>query len=84
VQGLVEASEGLIEICKHEERLRNYFAKNKFLAIFANYVKLWKDLAFIFTIILNIFILMSYSTLYGSRMYHQRLFMKGDMTEEDT
>jgi len=38
------------------------------LALFANYVKLWKDIAFIFTLILNIFIIGSFSDSYGDRM----------------
>lgn len=38
-----------------------FFSKNKFIAIFANYVVLWKDLAFILTLLLNLFIILSYS-----------------------
>lgn len=36
VSDLVAKSDSLIEICKHEERLKQYFSKNKFIAMFAN------------------------------------------------
>lgn len=48
-------------MCKHEEKLAVFFSKNKFIAIFANYVILWKDLAFILTLLLNLFIILSYA-----------------------
>ena len=37
------------------------FSKSKLLTLFAKYVKLWKDLAFLLTLVLNIFIIFSYS-----------------------
>ncbi|KRW98864.1 MIR motif [Pseudocohnilembus persalinus] len=92
VEGLVEKSYEYIEICKHEEYLNSFFQKNKFLAIFANYVKLWKDLAFILTLLLNVFILLSYSSVFpdddgsfdDSRMHEPRLFMMNSMTAKQT
>lgn len=45
------------------------------MALFANYVKLWKDLAFILTLVLNLFILLSYSVVYGDRLGTPILFM---------
>lgn len=73
-----------IEVCKHEERLDIFFSKNKMLSLFAKYDKLWKDLAFIFTIMLNFFILLSYSTVFGDRMEEPRLFMMDGITKEET
>lgn len=37
-----------------------FFSRNQFLAIFANYVILWKDLAFILTLLLNLLIILSF------------------------
>jgi len=74
----------LIEICSHEEWLKRYFAHNQFIALFANYVKLWKDLAFIFTLIINLFIVGSFSEKFGDRMHNYRLFMNPDYSEEQT
>lgn len=51
---------------KHEERLNNFFERNKIIAMFANYVDLWRDLAFLLTIVLNIFILMAFDSKNGS------------------
>lgn len=84
VQGLVEHFEQLIDVCKHEERLSIFFSKNQFVAIFANYVKLWKDIAFILSIVLNIFILMSYSSVFGSRINEPRLFLSNSIDKSDT
>jgi hypothetical protein len=73
VTDLVTEIEKLIEVCKHEEYLKKFFNKQKLLALFVNYVKLWKDLAFIFTIVLNIFIIFSFSDKFGSRLYFNKL-----------
>lgn len=74
VQNLINESDRLIEICKHEETLKRFFNQQKFIAIFANYVKLWKDLAYIFTLLLNLFIIGSFSNRYGDRMEDYHLF----------
>lgn len=56
-------------------RLNSKFTKNKFFALFANHVKLWKDLAFVCTLLLNFFILFSYSGAeQDERMKEPRLF----------
>jgi inositol 1,4,5-triphosphate receptor type 1/inositol 1,4,5-triphosphate receptor type 3 len=60
ISDLVDESQKIIEICKHEEELALFFSHNKFIAIFANYVILWKDLAFLLTLLLNIFIILSF------------------------
>lgn len=53
ISGLVDESHKIIEICKHEEELALFFSHNKFIAIFANYVTLWKDLAFLLVYFYN-------------------------------
>ena len=60
ISGLIEKADDIIDICKHEESLAIFFSHNKFLAIFANYVMLWKDLAFLLTLGINILIILSY------------------------
>ncbi|KAL4492562.1 hypothetical protein ABPG72_007675 [Tetrahymena utriculariae] len=57
---LVKKAPEIIEICKHEEQLSLFFNRNKFIGIFANSVDLWRDIAFMLTILINIFILVSY------------------------
>lgn len=47
ITGLIETTPSAIKVAKHELNLKMFFAKNKFIAIFANFVQLWKDLAFI-------------------------------------
>lgn len=84
VQYLVTESTKMIEICEHEETLRRIFQRQKFLALFANYVKLWKDLAFIFTLLLNLFIIGSFAEIDGDRMESYRLFQKDEYTSSQT
>lgn len=60
IQGLLDDSFKVIEVCKHEEELAQFFSRNKFIAIFANYVILWKDLAFLMTVWLNLLIILSF------------------------
>ena len=60
ITDLMAATPSIIEICIHEENLALFFKKNKFIAIFANYVVLWKDLAFLMTLVLNIVIIASF------------------------
>ena len=60
ISGLIEKADDIIDICKHEESLAIFFSHNKFLAIFANYVMLWKDLAFLLTLGINVLIILSY------------------------
>jgi len=56
----VDVSEELIQECRHEFKLKCFFANNKVLALFVDYVQLWKDLAFYLTLLINIFIFFSY------------------------
>ncbi|CAD8103545.1 unnamed protein product [Paramecium sonneborni] len=85
VQFLVQESERLIEICEHEEQLRRIFQRQKFLALFANYVKLWKDLAFLFTLLLNLFIIGSFAENdSGNRLTDFRLFRNEKYSPQQT
>ena len=43
-----------------EEKLFIFFNNNKIIALFANYVNLWKDFCFILTLIINFTIITSY------------------------
>ena len=45
---------------KLEERISNFFSKNKFIALFVSYVDLWKDLCFLMTLIINFMIFASF------------------------
>ncbi|EGR32738.1 MIR domain protein [Ichthyophthirius multifiliis] len=83
-----EASE-IIEICRHEYRLKKLFQTNKLLALFANYVKLWKDLSFLFGLTLNIIIFFSFATSESSTLYQRimedyQLFQQTQYTREFT
>lgn len=49
-----------MDVAKHEEELTQFFNQNKFVALFAKYVILWKDLCFLLTLVLNVFIILSY------------------------
>lgn len=60
VSALVESTQNIIDVCKHEEDLNQLFNQNKFIALFAKYVILWKDLSFLLTLILNVFVILSY------------------------
>jgi len=62
VEGLVKESEAIIDVCQHELRLKAFFNRRKLIAVFANFVNLWKDLAFLLSITLNLMILGAYST----------------------
>lgn len=46
---------------QHEETLKIFFEKNQFIALFAQYVGLWKEIAFILTLVLNLFVLASFA-----------------------
>lgn len=64
--GLIQSSNEIIRIMQHEEKLDYFFNKNKFVALFATHVNLWKDLAFTVALVVNFFILSSYSVYYGN------------------
>ena len=58
---LMEQSEEIENIIKHEERLRILFNRSPILSIFANHRKLWEQCVFISTLSINFMILLSYS-----------------------
>lgn len=76
---LVSETKKLIKICENEEKLKIYFSQNKIVALFANYVNLWKDIAFLLSLLLNLFIVTSFSTYFGDRMEGERLFLSADI-----
>lgn len=76
---LVSETKKLIKICENEEKLKIYFSQNKIVALFANYVNLWKDIAFLLSLLLNLFIITSFSTYFGDRMEGERLFLSADI-----
>ena len=82
VSDLVESGEDLIEICKNEFWLKS--SNNKLLTFFGQYVKLFKDLAFLFTLIINLIIFLSFGNKYGDRMLNYQLFMMDDYSKKDT
>lgn len=83
ISGLCEITPSLIDVAKHEEKLFNFFKSNKIIAVFANKVVLWKDLAFLQTIILNIIILLSFGgNTDEDRLYNPILFLKYDTAED--
>jgi len=66
VEGLIKESEQIIDVCKHELKLKVFFNKRKLVAVFANFVNLWKDLAFLLSITLNLMIMGAYSIRFGA------------------
>ncbi|EWS73528.1 inositol-triphosphate type 1 protein (macronuclear) [Tetrahymena thermophila SB210] len=63
IQTVIDKYKKVIDICKHEEKLSLFFNRNKIVSIFANYVDMWREIAYIITVTLNIFIIISYSEL---------------------
>ncbi|KAL4438749.1 hypothetical protein ABPG74_013422 [Tetrahymena malaccensis] len=63
IQTVIDKYKRVIDICKHEEKLSLFFNRNKIVSIFANYVDMWREIAYIITVTLNIFIIISYSEL---------------------
>ncbi|CAD8131502.1 unnamed protein product [Paramecium pentaurelia] len=61
VQDLMEKSPELIQIMRHEEEMNRFYKQYKIIGFFANYIQLWKDLAFYLTLIINIMIIGSFS-----------------------
>lgn len=61
---LMEDSDYMIRVMKHEENLRRLFKKSKLLAIIAQHGSLWEDLSFYCACALNFIILVSYSQIF--------------------
>ena len=45
---------------------------------------MWKDIGFLMTIILNIFIFLSFSDRFNDRFYKYHLFNREDISEDTT
>jgi len=61
VEELMVAAPLFIKIMKHEETLRVFFNKNRFIGILVNQEKLWKNCAFFINILINLIIIVSYT-----------------------
>jgi inositol 1,4,5-triphosphate receptor type 1/inositol 1,4,5-triphosphate receptor type 3 len=61
VQGLVERNSEYIKIMIHEEKMKLFYYQYPVVGFFANYIQLWKDIAYYLTLLLNIIIIMSFS-----------------------
>lgn len=61
----MDASNDLIEIMIHEEDMKTFYTKNRIIGFFANYIQLWKDIAYYLTLILNLFIISSFAISNG-------------------
>ncbi|CAD8075036.1 unnamed protein product [Paramecium sonneborni] len=46
---------------RHEEEMNRFYKQYKIVGFFANYIQLWKDLAFYLTLIINIMIIASFA-----------------------
>ena len=82
VSDLVEKSDELIEICKHEQWLKK--SKNPFLKFFYNYIPTFKEISFIMTLLINMTIMLSYSDQYGDRLVDVHLYRMPDYTVKRT
>lgn len=90
VSGLVQNSEEIIRTMEYEYKLEKFFNEYKLISLFANHVTLWQDLSFTIAIIVNFFILVSYSSKFSDeedplrrRMLHPRLFLDEKVTHTD-
>lgn len=84
VQALMGQCDNFLEVMEFDKWLQNYFNKNKIVAILANYVSMWKDIGFLMTIILNVFIFLSFSDRFNDRFYNYRLFNSESISEDTT
>ncbi|KAL4511687.1 hypothetical protein ABPG72_012532 [Tetrahymena utriculariae] len=66
LSALMDKSDFMIKIMKHEERLRLLFQNNKALGFLASHVRLWEKIAFFFACAINIIILFSYSSFFAT------------------
>lgn len=80
----MKASNYFIQVCKHEEKLNIFFNKNQFFGIFAYNIKLWKSISFMLSVIINVFIIMSYASIFGSRLGSPRLIMSNSISVDKT
>lgn len=62
VEELIAAAPSFIKVMKHQEKLRLFFNKNKFIGMIANHEKLWKKCAFYINLMINFIIIVSYTS----------------------
>ncbi|KAM3129288.1 hypothetical protein pb186bvf_018575 [Paramecium bursaria] len=86
VQDLMDRSSEFIEKMIHEENMRLIYQKYKLIGFFANYVQLWKDLAYYLTIILNLIVITSYAheTGDGNQLSDVQFFRDESYTLDQT
>ena len=63
---LLVKAESIIEQIQHEHKLLNLIQNNKFISLFASKVYIWREIAFVLTIALNLCVLLSYSIYHGN------------------
>jgi inositol 1,4,5-triphosphate receptor type 1/inositol 1,4,5-triphosphate receptor type 3 len=81
---LVDVAPELIEEMKHEHRLNKLLSKNFCIKLIAKHVRLWRELAWYMTLLLNFFILASYSTYSTDRTTEPSLFYVESKGTEDS
>ena len=75
----MESSYDIIKTCRHEYNLIN--SKSKIIITLNKFVKLWSDTAFISTLILNLFLFLSFSNSFGDRLHDTKLFNREDISK---
>ena len=60
IQFFIEKSGEMIEEMQHEFRLSKFYNKYKIVSFFTSHVTVWKELAFMMTLLLNFFIIASF------------------------
>jgi hypothetical protein len=78
LQGLVNETTKIIEEYKHEHRLNKVFKKYKLLNFITANNSLWKDLAFMNTLLINFLILASYSEYHNTHRLKEPSFLYGE------
>lgn len=58
---LIKSAPEIIEELSHELELRAIINSSRIIALVANHVALWKEVSFLLTLIINFFVLTSYS-----------------------
>jgi hypothetical protein len=61
IRDLVNARAEIIQICEHEERLEKLYTQSSILLLVAKNVSFWREISFTLAIILNFFIIVSFS-----------------------
>ena len=76
---LMEKADFLIEHMKHDEKLAQFFNKYKLIGILGNHVKLWEYASFYIGLVLNIFVISSYTSDAPDRLKDPYLFLDFDI-----